>query len=373
MKKTLLFGFSMFAAAALMTGCSSNLKATQPAATEAQTTAAPAQTTAAPAETTAAGAAENTAATGGLKTGFAAITNIDKSKDATADAQGLAQADSSVVALTLDSSGKITNCIIDGVQTKINISNDGKVTTDLKTTVEPKSILGDKYGMKTASKIGKEWNEEAAALAKYVVGKTPDEVKSIAVTAEGVPTGADLSASVTIKIGGLVDAIQKAAANAQDLGAKEGDKLGLAMVTNIAKSKDAAADTPGVAQAYTTYTALTTGTDGKITSCILDASQTNINFDATGKITSDLTAPVQTKDELKEAYGMKKASKLGMEWYQEADNFAKYAVGKTVDEITGLAVDTNEGAPTDPDLAASVTIGIGDFQNVIKQAAAMAQ
>lgn len=368
MKKTLLFGFSMFAAAALMTGCSNNLKATQPAATEAA-----AQTTAASAETSAESAAESPVAAGGLKTGFAAITTIDKSKDASAAAEGLAQTDSSVVALTLDSSGKITNCIIDGVQTKIGISSDGKVTTDLKTTVDSKDVLGDKYGMKTASKIGKEWNEETAALAKYVIGKTPDEVKSIAVTAEGAPADADLSASVTIKIGGLVDAIQKAAANAQDLGAKEGDKLGLAMATNIAKSKDAAADAPGVAQAYTTYTALTIGADGKITSCILDASQANINFDATGKITSDLTAPVQTKDELKEAYGMKKASKLGLEWYQEADNFAKYAVGKTVDEITGLAVDTDEGAPTDADLAASVTIGIGDFQNVIKQAAAMAQ
>lgn len=371
MKKTLLLGLGIFTAASLMAGCSNNLKSTQTETTKAPDTSAQ--------ESQAAGSQEETgqetaAASGdGLLTGFASITTIDKSKDASGDDEGLAQADSTVVALTLDSSGKIMDCIIDGVQTKINISKEGKVTTDLKTTFEPKSILGDKYGMKTASKIGREWNEEADALAKYVIGKTPEEVKGIAVTAEGVPTDADLAASVTFKINGCVDAIQKAAANAGNLGAKAGDKLGLSMVTNIAKSKDAAGDDEGVAQVYTTYTALTVGADNKITSCILDASQANIGFDKTGKITSDLKTPVQTKDELKEAYGMKKASKLGLEWYQEADNFAKYAVGKTADEISGLAIDASEGAPTDADLAASVTIGIGDFQNVIKQAVSAAR
>lgn len=370
MKKTLLLGLGIMTAASLMAGCSSNLKATQPAAKAPVTEAAGAESS----ESQEAAANPPAAATGdGLLTGFASITTLDKSKDASADAEGLAQADSTVVALTLDASGKITDCVIDGVQTKINISKDGKVTTDLKTTFEPKSILGDKYGMKTASKIGKEWNEEAAALAKYVIGKTPEEVKGIAVTAEGVPTDADLAASVTFKIGGCIDAIQKAAAGAQNLGAKTGDKLGLAMVTNIAKSKDATADAEGTAQVYTTYTALSVGSDSKITSCILDASQANISFDKTGKITADLKTPVPTKDELKEAYGMKKASKLGLEWYQEADNFAKYAVGKTAGEISGLAIDSAEGAPTDADLAASVTIGIGDFQNVIKQAVSTAK
>lgn len=371
MKRTLLLGLGIFTAASLMAGCSSNLKQTQGAAapTAAAAEASEAQAPGgAVAETTAAAAAGDE-----LLTGFASITTINSSKDVAADAQGLAQADSTVVALTLDSTGKITDCIIDGVQTKIDISKEGKVTTDLKTTFEPKSILGDKYGMKTASKIGKEWNEEADALAKYVIGKTPEEVKGIAVTSEGAPADADLAASVTFKISGCIDAIEKAAANAQNLGAKSGDKLGLAMATNIAKSTDAAADAEGAAQAYTTYTALTLGSDSKITSCILDATQTIINFDKTGKITSDLKTPIQTKDELKEAYGMKKASKLGLEWYQEADNFAKYAVGKTADEITGLAIDQTEGAPADADLAASVTIGIGDFQNVIKQAASTAR
>ena len=46
-----------------------------------------------------------------------------------------------------------------------------------------KNELAEGYGMKRASAIGKEWHEQAAALAKYVEGKTIDEVKTIAVDA----------------------------------------------------------------------------------------------------------------------------------------------------------------------------------------------
>ena len=35
--------------------------------------------------------------------------------------------------------------------------------------------------MKKASGIGKEWNEQAAAFAKYVEGKTANEIAAIAV------------------------------------------------------------------------------------------------------------------------------------------------------------------------------------------------
>ena len=63
-----------------------------------------------------------------------------------------------------------------------------------------------------------------------------------------------------------------------------------------------------------------------------------MNFDKTGKITTDLTVAPQTKNELKEAYGMKVASGIGLEWYQQAENYAQYALGKTPAELSGLAV-----------------------------------
>ena len=149
-----------------------------------------------------------------VKTGLAVISSIAKSKDAAADADGLAQVDSVVVAVTVGADGKIVKCAIDTAQTKINFSADGKVKTPLDTVFPSKQGLGDAYNMKAASKLGKEWNEQADAFASYVIGKTVDEVKGIAVN-EGAPSDADLASSVSIRIGDYVKAIEKAVANAK--------------------------------------------------------------------------------------------------------------------------------------------------------------
>ena len=259
-----------------------------------------------------------------VKTGLAVVTSAEKSKDA-GEADGQAEVNSVVVAVTVDDAGKIVKCSIDTAQTKIAFSADGKVVTPLDTVFVAKQELGADYGMAKASSIGKEWNEQANALADYVLGKTVAEVKGIAVTEDGVPTDADLAASVTMKIKGYVAAIEKAVANAQNLGASADDKLGLGIVTSIAKSKDAG-DEDGLAQAYSYYTATTFDANGVITSSIIDASQTNVNFSKEGKITSDTKAAFQTKEELGDAYGMKKASGIGKEWNEQANYFAKYIV-----------------------------------------------
>lgn len=299
-----------------------------------------------------------------VKTGLAVVTSTAKSADAGAE-DGLAQADSTVVAVTVDDAGKIVKCSIDSAQTKINFSKEGKIVTPLDSVFVAKQELGAEYGMAKASSLGKEWNEQATTLSDYVIGKTVEEIKGIAVTEEGVPTDEDLAASVTIKIPGYIAAIEKAVANAQDLGATADDELGLGVVTSIAKSKDAGEE-DGLAQAYTYYTATTFNADGVITSSIIDASQTNINFTKEGKITSDINGTYQTKNELGDAYGMKKASTIGKEWNEQADAFAKYVVGKTVDEVKGIAL--NEGTPADEDLATSVTVHVTDFITIIEKA-----
>lgn len=316
-----------------------------------------------------AGCSSATPGQGTVKTGLAVVTSIAKSTDAKADAAGLAEVDSTIVAVTVDKDGKIVKCIIDAAQTKVNFSADGKVTTPLTTAYQTKNELKDAYGMKKASGIGKEWYQEAAAFADYVVGKTVAQVKGIAVNDKGEPTGSDLTSSVTIGIGDFVKAIEKAVANAQDAGAKAGDKLGLGVDTSISGSKDAAGTTAGLAQAYSYYTVITTDASGKITSSVIDASQSNVNFDAIGKITSDKTVAPQTKNELGDKYGMKAKSGIGKEWYQEAAAFAKYVVGKTAADVKGIAVD-DKGHATGSDLTSSVTVSIADFKATIEKAAA---
>ena len=303
--------------------------------------------------------------TGNVKTGLAVITSAAKSVDA-GDANGTAQADSLVVGVTVDDAGTIVKCAIDQAQTKIEFSKDGKIVTPLDTIFVAKQELGSDYGMGKASSIGKEWNEQATAFSNYVIGKTIDEIKGIAVSEEGIATGDDLKSSVTIHVGDFITGIEKAAGNALDLGASADDKLGLGVVTNIARSADAAEE-DGVAEAYSYYTAATFNADGVITSSIIDASITDVKFSKEGKITSDINAADQTKNELGDAYGMKKTSTIGKEWNEQADAFAKYIVGKTVDEVKGIAIN-EEGAPTSDDLKSSVTVHITDFFTILEKA-----
>jgi hypothetical protein len=56
-----------------------------------------------------------------------------------------------------------------------------------------------------------EWDAQAASFAAYVTGKTAAEVSGIAVDEGTKPTDADLTASVTIAIGGFQALIAKAA------------------------------------------------------------------------------------------------------------------------------------------------------------------
>lgn len=305
---------------------------------------------------------------GAAKTGLAVVSSLEKSKDAAADADGLAEVDSTVVAVLVGEDGTILACDIDFAQTKINFSAAGTLTTDAATTFKSKQDLGDEYGMKGSSGIGKEWYEQADAFAAYVVGKTVDEVKGIAVDESGVTTDADLVSSVTVHVTDFIAGVEKAVANAQDLGATSTDKLGLSVSTEISKSKDAAADAEGQGQAYSTYVVATTDADGKITSCYVDMSQGTVKFDATGVITSDLTVAPQTKQELGEDYGMKASSGIGKEWYEQANAFSAYVVGKTAAEVSGIAVDESNHV-TDADLVSSVTVTATPFIAGVSDAA----
>ncbi len=365
MKKILVVALSLALTVGALTACGNTNNTTNNSANTAENAVVENTTTEDTTEV-----AEETVAT--AKTGLAVLQSVAKSKDAAADAEGLGEVDSTIVAVLVAEDGTIIDCKIDMAQTKINFSTAGVVTTALDTVQQSKQELGEAYGMKAASAIGKEWNEQADAFAAYVIGKTADEVAGIAVSEDGHAGDADLLASVSVHVSDFINGVVKACANAQDLGASATDSLGYAVSTAIDGSKDAAADADGLAQAYSTYAVLTVNADGVITSCFVDMSQGKINFNTSGVITTDLTVTQMTKQELGDGYGMKAASAIGLEWFEQANAFSAYVTGKTAADVSGFAV-SEDGHAADADLVSSVTVHIAPFISIVEKAVANAQ
>lgn len=308
------------------------------------------------------------AAEGAVKTGLYISTSVADSKSAAGEEAGEAKYDVTMVAVLVDDNGVIQDCVIDGISTSIAFDGIGVIQADLAAAPATKNELGDSYGMVAYGNAIAEWDDQAAALAAFAVGKTVEELKNGAIDETGkAPAGSDLASSATIYLGGYVSAIEAAAANARHLGAQAGDELKLAAMNAIDGSKNADAENAGNAQLDATVTALTMN-GGVITSCAMDAVQAKVAFDASGAITSDVAAPVQTKNALGENYGMVAWGNAIAEWDAQAAAFASYVTGKTAEEVSGIAVD-EATKPVDADLSASCTIAIGGFQALIRKAA----
>ena len=302
-------------------------------------------------------------AEGAVKTGVAIVASAAESKSA-GDADGEAKYDVTVVAVTVDDNGVITDCVIDSIGTSVLFDVSGAIVSDLSAEILTKNELGDAYGMKKVGAVA-EWYEQAAALASYAVGKTVNELKAGAVGETGYAQDADLATSATIYLGGYVAAIEVAVAEAEHLGAQAGDELKLGITVSAGSSKSADAENAGTAQLNVDAVALTMK-DGVITSAQIDSLQGKVTFDATGTITGGNDGYFATKNQLGEQYGMKALGAIA-EWDAQAASFCAYITGKTAADVSGIAV--NEGTkPTEADLAVSVTIAIGGFQALIAKA-----
>lgn len=157
------------------------------------------------------------------KTGIGSITAIDSSKDVSVDATGkdvagLAQVDTMMAVVTIDSTGKIVKVDIDAQQTKINFDKTGKITTDKKAEQKTKDEKGTAYGMAKASPIKAEWNTQVADLEKWMVGKTIEQVKAMKTADKSgkiVTAEPDLTSKVTIGVDEFIAVVEKAVKNAK--------------------------------------------------------------------------------------------------------------------------------------------------------------
>lgn len=297
---------------------------------------------------------------GAVKTGLAVEAKIS-GENARDESDGKASFDITLAAVNVDENGVITSCVIDSLGADATFDASGSLTFDANAELLTKNELGENYGMKLYAGSKYEWYEQAAAFSDYAIGKTVDELKNGAVNESGYAADADLATSATIYLGGYVSAIEKAVANASYLGAQAQDALTLASISSFAES------TNGNIALTVDVTALTKNGD-VITSCQIDSLQATVTVDENGAITSDLSTPPQTKNELGENYGMKLYAGAKYEWYEQAENFAAYVTGKTAAEVEGIAV-TESGKAADADLATSVTVSVGGFLALILKAA----
>ena len=150
-------------------------------------------------------------------------------------------------------------------------------------------------------------------------------------------------------------------------GGKEA-KTGLAvLVSNDDYAQKEAKDgEEGVTQVNTLAAGALVDKDGKVIKLQLDVVQSNFNYNEEGKVTTPADTVFKTKKDLGEDYNMKGVSGIGKEWYEQAEAFEDYAVGKTAADIRGISVE--EGVPTEEDLKSSVTVDIGDWLEVAAQA-----
>ena len=300
---------------------------------------------------------------GAVKTGLSVITNL--SGESAADTNGVVTTDISLVAVTVNDSGIIESCAIDAVQGKVSFDQKGQLVSE-SGEILSKNELGDNYGMRVASPIGKEWNEQAAFIAAYAEGKTVEELKTKAIDENGVVKDADLASGATIYMGSFIWAIEDAVNNAKPIGAQSGDKLVLTAISSSTGSAGATAEAEGSASVTSNIIAMTTNGD-VITSCIIDSVQSQAGFGADGQLAGEVSGSVLSKAQLGEEYGLKAYSGVGKEWNEQTTAFCEYITGKTVEEVKGIAL-TETTAPAETDLAASVSIAVGDFMGLVEKA-----
>ena len=311
-----------------------------------------------------------------LKLGMGVVAAYGSQTDADGETNGSGEANTTVVAVLLDDSGKIVKIDLDMAQTKLGWTAEGVgvVTDDLRTKYEKGTEYNmAAYGKKHDGSEGqpKEWFEQADAFVETVTGKTLDEAKAL-MGGDGYATGDLATAGCTINVANFMTALEKAVNNAKASEATAKDVLNVGVLTT-ASAKDATEEADGVVEAYTHMVAIAKNDKGEVTAAVTDAVQSKMTFDTTGASTLAATE-AQTKLELGENYGMAAYGKKHdgsegqpKEWFEQAAAFDAALVGLTADEFNTLM--GADGYATGDLVTAGCTIGLDEMVETAVKAA----
>lgn len=296
-------------------------------------------------------------ASASYKIGLGVVSDIASSNE------NKAQYDATVAAVVTDGNGKIVACKIDSVQNAIEISNGviDKANTEFMTKRE----LGDNYGMRKASPIGKEWYEQADYFADYVIGMTVSDVKVI----DSNKKDDVISAGCTIDISNFVKAIIK---GGEDSGAKAFKSteynVGIGVDSSLSAQSRDAQNGEGLVKFDINISAVVTDNGGKVLTLITDSVEPEIKIGSAG-VSDNKEKLISTKRELGENYGMKKYSGIGKEWFEQANAFDDYTAGLDIDGVKSIKTVEENGSQKAEDeyLRSGCTIAVdGLIRSVIK-------
>ena len=141
-------------------------------------------------------------------------------------------------------------------------------------------------------------------------------------------------------------------------------KMGLGVYTATPTTTDATEDKDGQGKVAITAAVITVDAEGKVVACQLDTADLTVKFTADGKAVAN--DGFKTKYELGKDYNMVTYGGAAKEWFEQADAFEAFVVGKTLAEIKALVAEGNKG--TADVIAAGCTIMIHEFVGAIEKA-----
>ncbi len=293
------------------------------------------------------------------KTGLGIVTSA-KETEKTEENGATVQINSTLVAATFDSEGKIVAVDIDTSQQTAKLDLENNLTNEIDTI--SKVEKGADYGMAPASPIGKEYFEQIDALEDYMIGKTVEEVKAMGLE-DGYPTDADVVSSVTIAVSSHIAALELAYENAKEATAVPATTgLGEVMRQRVTEATEEKG--PNLVF-YTDTVAASFDEEGRIVAVSVNVAMQTASYDVDGVATAELD--FRTKREKGDEYGLAAVSGIEKEFYEQADFYESYVLGKTVEEVLAMPLD-EAGKPTDADVLASCTIMLSTYNEALKEA-----
>lgn len=164
-------------------------------------------------------------------------------------------------------------------------------------------------------------------------------------------------------------------ASVSDVPANNDVRVGLGFVSTTSESTSASTETAGNAKFNAVACAVCVDANGKILDIKFDTLQSSVGFDVSGALTGDVASEIKTKKEIGDAYGMKAASGIKKEWYEQIAALEDWMRGKTVDDVLAMKVTDTEQrkTPDEADLKTSVTISVTDQLHALEKAYANAK